>query len=289
MSFHTVTVVGVGLIGGSFGLALKKAGFAGRILGVSSPATIEAALAKGAIDAGATFEEGVGEADLVYLAQPILRILEQTPAVAQAAKPGALITDAGSTKAAICAKAEQCLPDGVLFVGGHPMAGKEGRGVGIAEAELFEGAAYVVTPSPAAAGDPRYATLIDLIRSIGARPRRMDSHQHDRVVACTSHLPQIVSSALAASVVAQLASDADVAVAGGGLRDMTRLAESSFEMWEGIFATNRQSILESLTEYVTELNRFRADLENSTLKERFDAAKSARATIDRRGDFRDTG
>ncbi len=280
MRFETVTVVGVGLIGGSFGLALKKGGFEGRILGVSSPATVEKAVACGAIDAGASFEEGIGAADLVYLAQPILRILEQLPAVAKAVKPGALITDAGSTKAAISAKAIEALPPESIFIGGHPMAGKEGRGVEIAEADLFQGAVYVLTPDEAARQDSRCVALVELIENIGAKPRFMHPVEHDRVVACTSHLPQIVSSALAACVVERLPSK-DVEVAGGGLRDMTRLAESSFEMWEGIFVTNRESILTGIEAYLGELARFRDALEKSTLEAPFERSQKARQAIRR--------
>ncbi len=279
MSFQTVTVVGVGLIGGSFGLALKRAGFPGRILGVSSPATIEKALERGAIDAGASFAEGIGDADLVYLAQPILRILDQLPDIGRIVKPGALVTDAGSTKAAICAKGDQTLGPGALFIGGHPMAGKEGRGVEIADADLFDDAAYILTPSEEGARDARYEELFELIKSIGARPRRMDPREHDRVVGSTSHLPQIIASALAASVVEQVGSGDDVAVAGGGLRDMTRLAESSFEMWEGIFGTNREAILAAIDAYLSELIHFREKLDESTLEKCFERAQAARRAI----------
>ena len=141
----TVVIAGVGLIGGSFALALRKAGFTGRILGVSSPETIRKAVALGAIDRGAGLEEAVDSADLIYLAQPISRILEMLPRIGEFARPSALITDAGSTKSQIVDAAAHSIR-GRQFLGGHPMAGKEARGVEAAEAGLFEGRTYILTP-----------------------------------------------------------------------------------------------------------------------------------------------
>src|SRR5262249_16379978 len=134
---NTVTIVGVGLIGGSFALALRKAGFAGRILGVSSAQTIEKAVRKGVIDEGVLLEQAVPQSDLIYLAQPIGRILDALPLVTQLAKPLCLVTDAGSTKEVIVTRAENLFREnGAVFLGGHPMAGKAERGVEAAEADL---------------------------------------------------------------------------------------------------------------------------------------------------------
>lgn len=162
----TVAIAGVGLIGGSFGLALRKAGFSGEILGVSSEAAIEAGIQMGAITRSATLQEAAAEADLIYLAQPVDRILETLAALGPLARSGCLITDAGSTKTAIVRKAEECIRS-ASFVGGHPLAGKEQRGAEAADADLFRERIYVLTPSGAETG------LLDMFRSwlarIGAR------------------------------------------------------------------------------------------------------------------------
>ena len=141
----TVVIVGVGLIGGSFALALRKAGFGGRIIGVSSPKTVEAARKRGAIDEAASLEKAVPWADLVYLAQPISRIVSTIEDIEPLLREGALVTDAGSTKAEIVAQAGRFIKK-AQFLGGHPMAGKEKRGVEEADPDLFAGRTYVLTP-----------------------------------------------------------------------------------------------------------------------------------------------
>ncbi len=239
---QTVAIVGVGLIGGSFGLALKKAGFAGEILGVSSQAAIADALRCGAIDRGVPLAEAAGAADLIYLAQPIGRIMDTLRRVDALAREGALITDAGSTKSAIVSLARKVIRR-CQFLGGHPMAGKEKRGASEADADLFVGRTYVLTPT----GEedlrtPRAAKFVQWIERIGAIPLIMGPDQHDVVVSLTSHLPQLASTALAATVAENLESPDDLRVAGSGLADMTRLAGSSYEIWRDILATNTDSI-----------------------------------------------
>ena len=193
---QTVAIAGVGLIGGSFALALRRAGFSGRILGISSPATIERALELGVIDEGLPMAEAVGRADLVYLAQPIQRIIECLPEVEQAARPGTLVTDAGSTKRSIVDAARRTLRK-AQFLGGHPMAGKESRGVESADAALFDGRPYVLTPESAAELEtPAAQNFREMVQQIGARPVVVSADEHDRLVAFTSHLPQMASTAL---------------------------------------------------------------------------------------------
>ena len=274
MAIRTVAIVGVGLIGGSFALALRKAGFDGRILGVSRPGTIEEALKLSVIDAGASMADALAEADLVLLAQPILRILDQIPEVARLAKPGALVTDAGSTKAAIVAKAAEAFQDSeAFFLGGHPMAGKEGRGVGIAEAELFEGAVWALTPTADAPDNDIQQEFRDWIRKIGARCLELAPEEHDRITALTSHVPQLASSALASAVWKNIADPERLAVAGGGLRDMTRLAGSPYDIWEGILLTNPDSIEAGLDGLISELQAFRQELIAADLEQRFRTAQ----------------
>ncbi|MCL4797488.1 MAG: prephenate dehydrogenase [Bryobacteraceae bacterium] len=269
---ETIAIAGVGLIGGSFGLALRSAGFGGRIWGVSSPATIEAARARGAIDEGVSLEQAAHAADVLYLAQPISRILETIEALGPLARPGALITDAGSTKSAIVEKARVCLP-GAHFLGGHPMAGKEARGVEAAEADLFRGRPYLLTPAgPEAREAGVTKEFVGWLEKIGARIDWLAADQHDRLVAAASHGPQLVSTALAAALAARPDAAAVAAVAGPGLTDMTRLALSSFEIWRDILATNHGEVAPVLKELELRISDLRKKLETGELVSDFETA-----------------
>jgi len=274
---QTVAIAGVGLIGGSFGLALKKAGFAGTILGVSSPATLRVALERGAIDEGVPLADAAARADLIYLAQPIGRIIDTLRHVDALVRPGTLITDAGSTKSAIVSAARQHIRHAV-FLGGHPMAGKEKRGVAEADADLFRGRTYVLTPDdPRALEAPAAQEFVEWIRRIGALPLTMHAVEHDRVVSFTSHLPQLAATALAATV-AEQAGD-HLAVAGPGLTDTTRLALSSFELWRDILATNSGPIAQALTAYIGKLEHLRDNLRTREIEGEFEIAAALAATL----------
>ena len=280
MPIETVAILGVGLIGGSFGLALRQAGFTGRLLGVSSERTINAAIQRGAIDAGASLEEAVPQADLIYLAQPISRILALLPEVRRHTPRHALVTDAGSTKEEIVARAAELFDSGPLFIGGHPMAGKEGRGVEIADPELFRGAEYALTPL----GDALPAGEIvdsfrDYLYKAGAEIRVLSASEHDRVVSWTSHLPQLASTALAASILEALHDDEGRRLAGSGLRDMTRLAESPFEIWNDILDTNQDNLQNVLAAYIRRLENLRKRLGSAGLAEEFRRANEFRKTL----------
>ena len=266
----TIAIFGVGLIGGSFALALRKAGFRGRILGVSSPDTIERALDLHVIDAGSGPEEAARSADLIYLAQPILRIIDCLPELAGWVQAGSLVTDAGSTKSMIVSRAAEIFPAG-QFLGGHPMAGRERRGVEAAEADLFCGRPYVLTPAaPDDLNRPNAQDFIMWIRKIGASPVTLDAADHDRIVAFTSHLPQLASTALAALLESRI--EQQSRVFGPALVDSTRLALSSFDIWGDILATNRGPILEALRSYITKLQEFTSDFELQALERQFERA-----------------
>lgn len=243
---NTVAIVGVGLIGGSFGRSLRRAGFSGEILGVSSPGAISAGLRAGAISSSGTLAEAAARADVVYLAQPVDRILvtiEQLGPLLPARSTGVLVTDAGSTKAAIVARANAVLPRNT-FLGGHPMAGKEKSGVEVSDADLFVGRPYVLTPSPGF-DNPVAGEFRAWIERTGARLVEMPPEEHDAVVALTSHLPQLISTSLALTLAAH--PNPHLAhVHGSGLLDMTRLAMSSPDLWESIIATNQTEILHAL-------------------------------------------
>ena len=285
-----VTILGVGLIGGSLGLALKKHGFQGVIAGVGRRATLEKALAAGAI--GQAYEElepGVRGADLVYLATPISTILDLLPRVRQAAAPGALVTDAGSTKTQITDRATLLFcdsPQNPLFIGGHPMAGSEKRGVENAAADLFRGASYILTPllrehleTPIA---QEFRGWLD---RIGAHVMVMDAELHDEVVAWTSHLPQLVATALASTVLERLAADdlpqaaGGLELAGGGLRDTTRLAESPYSVWRDICLTNTDNIEQALNAVLQKLEHLRDNLRSRALQPEFEAGQQLRERL----------
>jgi prephenate dehydrogenase len=249
---RNVAIVGVGLIGASFGLALRKAGFTGRIVGVSSPRSIEAAVKRNAIDSGAPLEQAAAEADLIFLSQPISGILETLKHLDPLVKPGALVTDAGSTKAAICETAAAHLHR-AAFVGGHPMAGKEQRGADAADADLFRGRPWILTNSTA-------PELQGWLEKIGADIRILDAATHDRLVAWSSHLPQLVSTALGATI-REHQPDATL-VAGPGLMDMTRLALSSYDLWRDILETNQTEVAAALDAYIAKLQILRGHFEH---------------------------
>lgn len=276
---ETVAIAGVGLIGGSFGLALKAAGFRGRILGISSEATIRAALERGAIDEGATLEQAARKADFLYLSQPIGRILDTLHHLDPLVRPDALITDAGSTKHLIVTEARR-LVQRCQFLGGHPLAGKEKRGVAEADPELFRGRAYVLAPgSPEELKTPAARSFVEWVERIGAKPVVLGAAEHDRLVSFTSHLPQLASTALAATVAANLTSPDDLQVAGPGLIDSTRLALSAYELWRDILATNSEPIEEALTAYINELEQLRENLRTRGAQEEFVRAADLAARI----------
>ena len=281
---ETVAIVGVGLIGGSFALALRKAGFKGRIVGVSSPRTIEAARARGAIDEAASLEQAVSRADLVYLAQPISRILAVIEELDPFLREGALVTDAGSTKTEIvdCAKRHirKC-----QFLGGHPMAGKERRGVQEADPDLFAGRTYVLTPANSGDLDtPAARELLDWIGRIGGVPVVLDPAEHDRVVSFTSHLPQLASTALATTLARRLDIGRYLQVAGPGLMDTTRLAMSSYDIWRDILATNTLGIEQALDAYISELRSLRGRIADDRLREEFETAAGFAARLRQKGE-----
>jgi prephenate dehydrogenase len=267
--FETIAIVGVGLIGGSFGLALRQAGFRGRIVGVSSAGALEAARARGSIDEGLPLEEAAAQADLIYLSQPISRILETLARLDDWLRPGALVTDAGSTKARIAEQGRRSIRRG-QFLGGHPMAGKETRGAAAAEAGLFAGRTYVLAPSaPAELETPAAREFLRWVSAIGAVPVILSPEEHDRIVAYTSHLPQMLSTALAAMLAQRLAAPEDLRIAGPGLADMTRLAASPYAIWGDIMATNQPVIEAALEALISRLQHLRAHLGDAGAAEEF--------------------
>jgi len=270
LTMEHVAIVGTGLIGASFGLALKRHGFTGTVTGVSSKRAIEEAVAAGAIDRGASLEEALAEADLVLLSQTIGRILDTIRHIDPLLKPGALVTDAGSTKCEIVDLARQRITR-AQFLGGHPMAGKEKRGAAAADGELFRNRTWVLTPDEAAELEtPAVLEFRRWLDRMGARVLALDCDEHDRVVSLTSHLAQLASTALAATVDDRLGPSSRLQVAGPGLEDMTRLAMGSYDLWRDILATNSEHIDRALAAFIQKLEHMRENLRTRLLQEEFE-------------------
>ena len=259
---QNVTIVGVGLIGGSLALALRRRGLAARIVGVDrSEITLNLALAGGAIDAGTTeIAEGVRDADLIIFATPVDSLPAQLEAMAPFVRPDALLTDTGSVKGQITAAGERIF--GPRFVAGHPMAGSEKSGFAAAKADLFEGAAWaVVRAAPfALETDEPARRLAELVTALGANPIALDAERHDRLVALVSHLPHLLSFAFAATVNQNADSDTARQMAGGSYRDIMRVSAADPNLWRGIFHENRAALLDALTAWETELANLKAAL-----------------------------
>ncbi|MDE3165160.1 MAG: prephenate dehydrogenase/arogenate dehydrogenase family protein [Acidobacteriota bacterium] len=277
-----VTIIGTGLIGASFGLALRRNGFAGAITGVSSSHAIADAISSGAIDRGAALEEAVPQADLVFLSQTIGRILDTVRRLDPLVKPGALVTDAGSTKCEIVDLARDRIRR-AQFLGGHPMAGKERRGASAADPDLFRGRTWVLTPDdPSEMETAAARDFQSWIEKIGARVLTLDSDEHDRVVSLTSHLAQLASTALAATVADKIGAQSRLQVAGPGLEDMTRLAMGSYDLWRDILATNRDHIDRALASYIQKLEHIRENIRTRQLQEEFERAAALASKLRRR-------
>lgn len=258
-----VTVVGCGLVGASFAWALKGAGASGRVAGWDAdPAALDEALRLGAVDEvdAAFMEGGVSQSDLVYLAAPVGQIVEYLRAGAPHVRAGAVVTDAGSTKVEICRVATSQTEKAWRFVGGHPVAGSHLRGPAHARAGLFEGAPYVLTPPEDGSDPAALAALVETFTGLGARVRVMRAAEHDRALASLSHLPQLVSCALAATAGEELNEVELSALAGPGYRDMTRLASSPWGIWQDIFATNSAGVADALDALILKLSAASAGL-----------------------------
>lgn len=263
MKVERITVVGCGLIGASFALALRRSGVGVRIAGWdSSAATLEQALRTGVIDeADEAIPRGqVSPSDLVYLAMPvgaIIRFLQERGAQVER---GAIVTDAGSTKSEVCVAALNYLPAGRHFVGGHPVAGSHLPGLAHARPDLFTNAPYVLINEQPHTDETALATMKELVELLGARTIVTAAAEHDQAMALVSHLPQLISSALAATVKAQSEADALQRLAGTGYRSMTRLAESSWGIWGDIFSTNAGPVANALDELLDKLAAVRDEL-----------------------------
>jgi prephenate dehydrogenase len=273
MLFHRAAILGTGLIGGSFGMALRQSHPQIQVSGWDKPAVLDAALELDAIlEARSSLESAVSDADIVYIALPISVTLESLPAVAAAAKPGALVTDACSTKSVICRLAAKAFDSRARFLGGHPVAGKEVSGIHQATPELFRGARYALIAN-AKDTDPRVREFTGLVSGLGAEPVWCDADTHDWAAGVTSHLPQLVAVALARVVLDQTdETGLPASLSGNGLRDMLRLAGSPYAMWRDICLTNSDNIEHALDRVSQALDYLRTNLRSRELEEEFASA-----------------
>lgn len=258
-----VAIIGVGLIGGSLGLALKKLPNIDQVVGCARhQETLDLALVMGAIDEGSLDpKEAVDQAGLVFIATPIPKIVDIADEIVPFLKKESILTDVGSTKARIVSEIEAMLPSDIYFIGGHPMAGSERSGIGAASADLFKNAPYVLTPTAKTNMDA-FQKLHALLSKIGARVISLDPKTHDEVVAIISHLPHVVSSALVDLAAEQKNKMENILLlAAGGFYDMTRIAASSPDMWADICFENREALTRILKDFGDELFQFASLIE----------------------------
>jgi prephenate dehydrogenase len=277
MSIRQITVIGTGLIGASLALALKKHRFGGRIIGCDRETVLERARRAAAIDAGHTNPaDAVRGSQIIILATPVSGIIDLIDRLGPVLPPKTLLTDVGSTKAEILERAKIVFRKntGLRFLAGHPVAGKEQSGVEFADPDLFQGAAWFVTPVP---GQRLYDGLsgeyLEWVERLGARIASLDATAHDRLCAWISHLPQMISTALAAALVDEYGEDAPLLEAGGrALREMTRISSSPYSMWRDIALTNKANIRTALIKLEQHLAHIRENLDTRDLAMEFERA-----------------
>jgi prephenate dehydrogenase len=255
MRINTLVIVGVGLIGGSIALAARRRSIAARIVGVDRrPEILERARRDGLLDDAPSDLSVAASADLVVFCTPVDGIAAQVLEASAHCRPGTLLTDVGSTKAAIVRDLHGRLPAGVEFVGSHPLAGSEKHGPAHASAHLLEGRLVIVTPA-ADSTDKALSQIGAFWTALGARVQRMDANEHDRALALTSHLPHLLSSALAGILSPEL-----YHLTATGFRDTTRLAAGQPALWSAIFRANREHLLTALECLEAQLRQFRQTL-----------------------------
>lgn len=279
-----LAVIGVGLIGGSLALALKAAGVVGEVVGIGRGLpNLETALRLGVVDRIVTDPvAGVADADLVFLATPVLSLPPVAAQVLPAMKPGAILTDGGSVKGSVIAAIEPLVPAGVHFVPGHPIAGTEKSGAEAAFATLYQGKRCILTPTPRT--DPG---ALDLVRrawvAAGSEVVLMEVEKHDRVLAAISHLPHMVAYALVNAVGAYDRYQENILeYSAGGFRDFTRIASSDPVMWRDIALTNRAALLEMMDQFEAFFAELKGDIrrgEGERLFDFFQRSKQSRDAI----------
>jgi prephenate dehydrogenase len=281
MPIRQFTIIGTGLIGGSIALALKKYGFRGRIIGCDREPILKRALKAGVIDEGLDHPfQAVRGSQVVVLAVPVLGIIDLIHRLAPRIPAKTLLTDVGSTKAQILANAQKAFSENVTarFLGGHPMAGKEQSGLEFADPDLFQGATWFITPlQDQKIYDGLSGDYIEWLERIGGRIASIDAGEHDRLCAWISHLPQMISTALAATLVEEYGAEAPLLEAGGrALREMTRISSSPYSWWRDVALTNKNVLQDALLKLEQELAHIRENLGSRELAAVFEKAHQLR-------------
>ena len=286
--FKQVAIIGVGLIGGSLGMILKRDALADSVVGIGRRVeNLKTAVELGAIDRYVSdAKDGVRDADLVILATPVDTYERHLTQWGSCLAPGTIVSDVGSVKGALVEQAEKLLPDGVRFVGAHPIAGKEKTGVAAGSATLFKGARCILTPTKRT--DPKaLQTVRTLWETAGSIVLTMDPMLHDKVLGAVSHLPHIAAFALinALTEVQQTTPELDLlAYSGGGLRDTTRIAASSPEMWRDIFLWNRDNLVRQIEIYERHLQQLKRLIQagdGPAIEQELERAKRVREQLNR--------
>ena len=278
MPFKQITIIGAGLLGGSFGLALKAAGVQSRIVGCDRAHILERARKMGALDTGVEDPaEAINGSDLILLATPVGTIIDLIERIGPIAPSHALITDVGSTKQEILERARAVFGGqvGHRFLGGHPMAGKEHSSIFSAEAGLFRDATWFFVPSSPQQDfqDERIREYRRILEKIGAHVTRIEADRHDRICAWISHLPQMVSTALAGILMDEFGDSAELqSITSRGLREMTRTASSPYSMWRDVAHTNTANIQQALSALEQRLAHIRENLRTQVLRDEFERA-----------------
>jgi len=277
--FNRVTIIGLGLIGGSVGLAVRRRRLAREVVGFSRhPATLRRAKARGAIDVGTTdWREAVRESDLVILATPVETIVPFARRAARFMPDGGLITDVGSTKGTIVKALEGRLPRGIAFVGAHPLAGSERRGIDAARQTLFDGSVCLVTATPRT-NRPALRRVRAFWRRLAGRVLVMDPVRHDRLLAQASHLPHLLAFCLVGATEPEA-----LALAPRSFLDATRIAKSDPKLWESIFLGNRAQLVSAMRRFERQwvvLRKHLAWTDRTALHRLLLQAKSRRDALD---------
>jgi len=284
-NINRVVIAGVGMIGGSVGLSLKRVGFKGKIIGLGRRwSSLKRAIDAGAVDSvSMDFDEALKDADLLVIGTPVNTITEIVKEAIKYTPKGCIITDVGSTKKLVN-EIEKLMPDGVYFVGAHPMAGSHKTGVDSADAHLFEKSTCIITPTESTNSEAK-DTVSEMWRMIGAHVYIMSPEEHDFLVAAASHLPHTVACALV-NVVTDAENDQGRGIdfSATGFADMTRIASGSPEIWKGILIQNADMVVSMLDRMESELATFRNILETKNeemLVEKLNQAKKIRDSIRR--------
>ena len=258
MHFRKITIVGVGLLGGSLGLAIKKRGLADEVTGyVRRAASIAECRQANAVDTCTqNLQEAIADADLIVLCTPLAQMLPLLKKIGPTVKPGAIITDVGSVKATVVKDLESIVAkSGAHFIGSHPMAGAEKTGVAAARAELFAKAMCGVTPMKNS-HKPAIKTIEEFWKSVGARVLRLTPDLHDELVSRSSHLPHVAAATLANLVLDPAHPKSQPLLCANGFRDSTRIASGSPEMWRDIAMANRKNLDKALGAFIRDLKKF---------------------------------